>query len=232
MIIAYYPGGGGNRYKRMLQGLEWTETNRAYDNLGHWQEKTNKYLLDDDCTASPQNIILTHCLNESHIKKAFPNHEIIFIIGNVKTCLQREWALAGHVRYLQKEKLDNLDRINHYNAFKDQVWPVCLTIDDIDNLPIEILTEINQDFNKIQLTSKPLGPLEELQKSIVSKVNSAFEMIQWHKDYYEKYPLSFSNKSTIIDVALGSDNFSKIMQKELELYNNDIFNEVWNKLNG
>jgi hypothetical protein len=231
MIIAFYPGAGGNRYLRMLQGVEWNSSNTSYDLLVIGQEYKHRYLLDEVGSNNNQDFILTHCLTESHIRSKFPNHEIVFILGDLKKCLQREWALVGHNRYIQKNIQHNYDRIEHYNAFKDNSWPVCLTIDDIKNLPVAILDEVNQDFEKNQKKHTDTGALADLENHMISKINSAYEIICWHKNYYEQYPLSVSNKSTIIDITCANDAFSKTMQQELELYNSEIFNEVWNKLN-
>jgi hypothetical protein len=233
MIIAFYPGAGGNRYLRMLQKLEWNSLNRAYDKLVTDQEYKHRYLLDNVGNCDNQDFILTHCLNEAHIRSKFPNHEIVFIIGDLKKCLQREWALAGHERYIQKNTNTHheYDRIEHYYAFKDKSWPMCLTVEDITNLPPSILTEVNQDFEKNQKKHKSDGPLMDLKNSIIDKVDSAYEIICWHKNYYEQYPMVVSNESNIIDIATNNDVFSKTMQQELELYNSEIFNEVWNTLN-
>ena len=111
MIIAFYPGAGGSRYLRMLQKLEWTTTNKSYDCLVKDQEFKHRYLLDDVGNSDNQGFILTHCLNESHIRRKFPKHEIVFILGDLKKCLQREWALAGHERYIQKNIQCEYDRI-------------------------------------------------------------------------------------------------------------------------
>lgn len=229
MIIAFYPGAGGSRYLRMLQKLEWTSSNTSYDCLAN-QEFKHRYLIDNVGDSGNRDFILTHCVNESHIRSKFPNHEIVFILGDLKKCLQREWALAGHERYIQKNIPRDYDRIEHYNAFKDNSWPVCLTIDDITNLPVAILNEVNQDFEKNQKKHNATGVLADLENHVISKVNSAYEIVCWHKNYYEQYPLVVSNQSTIIDIDRGNDNFSKIMQQELELYNSEIFSEVWNKL--
>lgn len=228
-VIAFYPGAGGNRYLRLLQGLDWTSTNVSYDQLVRNQEFEHRYLLNDigDCS---QQFVLTHCLNEEHILTKFPNHNIVFIVGDLKKCLQREWAIAGHDRYLQKNILSDYDRIEHYNAFKDELWPICSTLDDLMNLPATILSEVNQNFEKTQLKYHPIGILREIENSILGKVNSAYEIICWHKKYYKQYPPNFSNESTVIDIDRGHDEFSTIMKHELELYDSEIFNEVWNKL--
>jgi len=231
MIIAFYPGAGGNRYLRMLQKLEWTRTNTAYDSLVPGQKIKHRYLLDDVDNSDDQTFILTHCLNEPHIRRKLPNHKIVFILGNLKKCLQREWALAGHENFIQKNIGRECNRIEHYNAFKDNSWPSCSTIDDINNLPVVILNEVNQDFEKNQKRHTATGILADLENHVIGKVNSAYEIVSWHKNYYEQYPLAISNESTIIDITCANDAFSKTMRLELELYNSEIFNEVWNKLN-
>jgi hypothetical protein len=218
MIIAFYPGAGGNRYLRMLQELNWTDSNISYDHLVTNQKSQHRYLTGNVSNVT-QDFILTHCLNESHIRSKFPNHSIVFILGNFKKCLQREWILAGHERYIQKNIQHTYDRIEHYNAFKDNLWPACFTIDDIENLPVSILNEINQEFETMQAKQHATGILADLENRIIGKVNSAYEIIRWHKNYYDQYPLLISNESTVIDIECDEDIFSKTMRKELELYN-------------
>jgi hypothetical protein len=232
MIIAFYPGAGGNRYLRMLKELKWTDSNTSYDRLVSGQEFKHRYLTDDVSNGA-QDFILTHCLNEPHIRSKFPNHNIVFILGNFKKCLQREWILAGHERYIQKniQHTYDYDRIEHYNAFKDNSWPACFTINDIENLPVSILNEITQEFKKIQKRQNATNMLADLENRIIGKVNSAYEIICWHKNYYDQYPLLISNESTVIDINCDEDIFSKTMQKELDFYNSEIFDEVWKELN-
>ena len=44
MIIAFYPGAGGNRYYHYLQGLTQFETNKTYDHLLKSQKFEYRYL--------------------------------------------------------------------------------------------------------------------------------------------------------------------------------------------
>ena len=65
MIIAFYPGAGGNRYQRMMQNLEWQQSNTSYDAVNAGQDFNNRYLFDDAVNTN-QDFILTHCLNKTH----------------------------------------------------------------------------------------------------------------------------------------------------------------------
>jgi hypothetical protein len=97
MIIAFYPGAGGNRCQRMMQNLEWQQSNIAYDAVNLGQNYKNRYLLGD-AVNTDQDFILTHCLNKTHLQNKIPGHDIVFIVGDIKACLQREWRLAGETR--------------------------------------------------------------------------------------------------------------------------------------
>lgn len=231
MIIAFYPGAGGNRYLRMMQNLEWQQTNTSYDTVNIGQYFDNRYLLGD-AVDTDQDFILTHCLNTTHLQNKIPGHDIVFVIGDLQACLQREWQLAGHNRYMQKQIVLDLNRLDHYNAIKDASWPVCASLGELDNLPKHILQEVDQDYNKIVKQQQPEDNiLSMLETSAVNRVNSSYEIIKWHKEYYSTYPVEFSNNDTVIDIGTGTDDFSITMQHELNLYNSEIFNNAWIKLN-
>jgi hypothetical protein len=231
MIIAFYPGAGGNRYLRMMQNLEWQQSNISYDAVNTGQDFNNRYLFGDAVNTN-QNFILTHCLNTTHLQNKIPGHEIVFVVGNLKSCLQREWQLAGHDRYIKKQSALNLHRLEHYNAIKDASWPVCVSLGELENLPKHILQEVDQDYKKIVKQQQPATDvLNMLETSAINKVNSSYEIIKWHTEYYSTYPVEFSSKDTVIDIATGTDDFSITMQHELSLYNSEIFNDAWNKLN-
>jgi hypothetical protein len=230
MIIAFYPGAGGNRYLRMMQNLEWLQSGISYDAVNPGQDFDNRYLLGDAVNTN-QDFILTHCLNKTHLQNKIPGHDIVFVVGNLKACLQREWRLAGHNRFIKKQTTQDLDRLDHYNAIKDATWPVCVSLNELDNLPKHILQEVNQDYKKIIRQQQPATDvLSMLETDAINKVNSSYEIIKWHMEYYSTYPVEFSIKDTVIDIATATDNFSITMQHELMLYNSEIFNNAWNKL--
>jgi len=231
MIIAYYPGAGGNRYQRMIQHLKWQKSNTTYDTVNPEHDSNNRYLFND-VVDTDQDFILTHCLNKTYLQNKIPGHDIVFIVGNLKTCLQREWCLSGHNHYIKKQTTQALHRLDHYNAIKDQAWPVCVSLDELDNLPKHILQEVDQDYKKIVKQQQPATDiLSMLETAAINKVNSCYESIKWHTEYYSTYPVEFSSKDTVIDIRTGTDDFSITMQHELSLYNSEIFNDVWNKLN-
>ena len=230
MIIAFYPGAGGNRYQRMMQNLEWQQPDTSYDAVNLGQDFKNRYLLSD-AVNTDRNFILTHCLNKTHLQNKIPGHDIIFVIGDFKACLQREWILAGHDLYIKKQINLDLHRLEHYNAIKDVTWPACISLDELDNLPKHILQEVDQDYKKIVKRQQPAGDiLSMLEAAAINKVNSSYEIIKWHKEYYSTYPVEFSNTDTVIDITTGTDDFSTTMQYELELYSSEIFDLVWSKL--
>ena len=229
MIIAFYPGAGGNRYLRKLQDLEWQQSNISYDFL-NLQDFANRYLLGEPVDTDSK-FILTHCMNANHLQQKLPKHSILFIKSDLKTSLQREWVLAGHNRYINRQVVKKIDRLEHYHAFKDSAWPDCTSLADLETLPAHIFNEVLDDFNSnVIYTSQ--GTLKELETSILAQVRSAYEIIEWHKEYYRTYPVEYSADATIIDIDNDTDIFSTIMQKEFSLYRSDIFDAVWNKLIG
>lgn len=230
MIIAFYPGAGGNRYQRMMQNLEWQQPDTSYDAVNLGQNFNNRYLLDDAFNTD-REFVLTHCLNTTHLQNKIPGHDIVFLVGDLKSCLQREWRLAGHDRYIKKQTVPDLHRLEHYDAIKDASWPVCASLVELDNLPNHIQQEVNQDYKKIVKQQQPAGDiLSVLETTAINRVNSSYEIIKWHKEYYSTYPVEFSSKDTVIDIGTGTDDFSITMQRELNLYNSEIFDLVWSKL--
>lgn len=230
MIIAFCPGAGGNRYQRMVQNLAWQQSDTSYDAINSGQDFKNRYLLGDSVNTD-RDFILTHCLNKTHLQNKIPGHDIIFIIGDLKACLQREWRLAGHDLYIKKQPDQILHRLEHYNAIKDAAWPACISLDELDNLPKHILQEVDQDYKKIVKRQEPAGDiLSMLETTAINKVNSSYEIIKWHKEYYSTYPVEFSSKDTVIDISTGTEDFSITMQYELNLYSSEIFDLAWSKL--
>jgi hypothetical protein len=230
MIIAFYPGAGGNRYLRMLENKEWESFNKFYDFSVHGQSLANRYLLEDVRDTDQPHIILTHCLNATRLKTMFPDRNIVFIIGDFKSCLRREWAVAGHSRFvkLEESKKINFDRLQHYNSFKDQLWPNCNTSEEIDQLPKTILAEISSDYSTI--VKETSTELDKVKKNILSKVDSSFENISWHKNYYEQYPVEIDAESEVIEISSGSDKFCQVMRQELSSYHSEIFDQVWHNI--
>lgn len=230
MIIAFYPGAGGNRYMRMLENLEWQESNVTYDSkVNTLQYFENRYLLND-IVDQGQDYILTHCLNSRYIMSKFPRHSICLILGDLNNCLQREWILEGHNRHVTRKIEPVIDRVTHYNIIKDSSWPDCSSTADLDKLSIEIVNELNQDLKKILSPYETDGLLQTIKNEYIKKIDSANDIINWHLNYYSNYPIDISQADSIVDIETGTDIFSITMQKELKFYNDEVFNKVWNLL--
>ena len=228
MIVSYYPGSGGNRYLRMLQGLEWQTTNQGYDGLVQDQLDAHRYLYPDSVIRSDSAAILTHCMNTPLIKKICPDRSITVILGDMQKCLRREWSLYGHERYHRKI-IPTVDDLELYAAVKDPSWPQVSSADEWNRLSAEVKQEFDQFQN---LRNKPLTdltPLACLQKEFAERIESAYEILQWHIDYYQRFPLDMSMVDTVIDID-GHSSFAAVMKFELASYSSEIFDRCWQQL--
>ena len=203
-IIGFYPGGGGNRYLRYINNIEYSRHNVTYDSLVYGQKFINRYLLNG-IGQIDNNVILTHCLNETHIKSVIGNCNITFLKTNFKKSLHREWNLIGHSRY----KSDNTNiRLEHYNAIKDTTWPEVANEQEFLLLPERIRTEVDLKYKEL---NHLIDPTREYQRLI-----TAFETISWHDAYYKQYPYQQIN-SKIIDIDIDDSDFANIMRRELNI---------------
>jgi len=228
MIVAFYPGAGGNRYLRMLTGHEWHSPRRGYDDLIKNQQADHRYLYPDSTIESP-GIVLTHCMNTPLIKKICPYHQIVVIIGDMQSCLRRQWCLYGHSSYLEKIDQTSADILDLYDAVRDPSWPQIQQIEDIEDLPAKIKAEFQQ--YQIAQTARiaPEDPLDKLKKEYNDRLDSAYASIQWHLDYYGQHPLDLSQCDTLIDIN-GADQFAQVMREELDRYPSEIFDRCWQAL--
>lgn len=231
MIIAFYPGAGGNRYLQRLLGNEWTNPHTSYDLITTGQLYSHRYLLDHVPPTKSQHI-LTHCMNCQKIQQTFPGHSVVFIKSNLQISLQREWALHGHQRFQDRKIKNTVSRLEHYMAFRAPAWPKIDTEDQIDQLPEIIKQEVYADYDKVVNDTVVPVPsvLSQLTRNTVDKINSAYEIIQWHLDYYNKYPVDFSGAEQVIDIDADDNEFCQLMQTELSRYHSEIFNQVWSTI--
>lgn len=226
VIIAFYPGAGGNRYYRMLNQLEWKQTDRSYD-LENNQLYENRYLLG--ASDSSGTHILTHALNHQQINNAFPGRPITYIHGSLRKCLRREWKLAGHDRYMQKINKRSICRIEHYNCYKDNSWPIINSIAQLEELPPDILQEVNLNFAQLNHKPDPINiDLNYIVQNLSFKAESAYEIINWHAQYYHQYPVSLTeNNSKVINIEHEDSEFADLMRRELDSYHSNVFDTVW-----
>ena len=213
---------------------EWQKFNISYDNTNR-QEFLFRYLIEDTIVDDqPYPYILTHCCNSSLIKKFFPNRPIVFIKSDFAKSLKREWILAGHERFVKKQTKINCDqtRLEHYRAVKDPEWPEIDDISLIDSLPSDIQVEISKDYEKTFNinNNESVNALQALKQTCENKIDSCYETIKWHLEYYSKYPVDFSQGDLMIDIDNGIDNFSLLMKQELDFYSSEIFDMVWKTL--
>lgn len=226
MIIGFHPGAGGNKLYRHLTGKEWETFNQSYDDQVLDQAFSYRYptvesSLDDRAT------ILTHCINTSLLKQLWPGHDVIIIQGNLQTCLRREWKLTGHDRYTKKiQQQRHLEqKLDLYKNIQDPSWPQVESINDLEKLPYNIQLEILKHW--VDPDVEVSDSVTELKQRYLGEIDSAIAQIEWHKDYYTKYPMDLSACDRCYNIDVDDDTFSEHMRFELDLYKDDVFDQCW-----
>lgn len=231
MVIAFFPGAGGNRYLQMLLGKDWKQQGISYDAKNQEQVFENRYLLNDVVNCNTEHI-LTHCMNSLRLRSVFPNRKIVFLKSDLKLSIKREWMLHGHERYIKKQSTVSYPRLEHYRAYKSQNWPDIESEEQLYQLPTSILDEVNKDYNKLQLGDISVPAiLTHLTTQCIDEINSAYDIINWHQQYYRDYKVDSSCADQIVDIDNSDTEFAKLMRIELKLYQSTIFDRVWNKIN-
>ena len=109
MIIAFYPGTGGNRYLLHLQGKTDFALGKSYDHLVRSQNPVYRYLDNTTHGLADQEVILTHCMNVPLMQQTFPNQtQIIVLLYDLDKGLKREFAIEG-----QFQQRDMNDKVEH-----------------------------------------------------------------------------------------------------------------------
>ena len=145
MIIAYYPGAGGNRFLQRMLGNQWSQPDQSYDLTNPGQIPEHRYLTE---TSQPKSIThtLTHCMNSAKIQQVFPGQPMVFLKSDLARSLQREWVLHGHERFCRKTTVVVPNRLEHYCAIRDPSWPDITTIEQLKDLPELIHQEVDRDY--------------------------------------------------------------------------------------
>jgi hypothetical protein len=206
-VIAFYPGGGGHRYLRMLSNKEFSTPGITYDKNFVNQPFEARYLNGSVPLVHTGKYYLTHCLNHDQIQQMLDPDRIIFLDTDFQKSLRREWIHDGIRLYTPLQNKDS-QLLFTYNSIKDVGWPTISTIDEYEALPEALKNETYQQLSTITI------PIE---------LNSAWASITWHHDYYTLYP------PTIDKFEIAKENeFYKIMQTELDSYIDPLFEFCWN----
>ena len=218
MIIAFYPGGCGNRYLRYLQNKEYQTLQTSYDKF-IMQKEEHRFLLNSgQIKTDNSTIILTHCLNIDKIKYHFPfENKIIAIKTDYKRSLKRQWMLDGVNLYLKKKT--NYNRLDIYNSIKQTTWPIISEEKDLVLLTNDIKSELD----------KAIDVHDYYSGSTFVGISSAFESIKYHHLYYKQFPTTIfeSEEVKIIDCEFSGTDFAKLVSKELSLYESSVYDFAW-----
>lgn len=204
-VIAFYPGGCGNRYLRKLKNKEYSTPGITYDKHFSDQKIENRYLLNDFALIEG-DYCLTHCINYSRVKQLLNPTRAILIHTDFKKSLRREWMHDGIKLYNQNKQITD-QTIKTYNAIRDVSWPTIINIDQFNMLPDRFKDEVIQQLSILKVS-------EEL--------DSAWAVINWHHEYYLQYTLEMGKFEPVDDVT-----FMNLVNVELDRYSSPVFDFCW-----
>lgn len=158
MIVAFYPGSGGHRYRLFLQN-QFFNKHRAHmhhGNLMHIQYAWDTSVATQSFESS--TIQLTHTLNTTHIKRLWPDHEIRKIKFDLKSSLRREWEVEMKYHWKQHTQREQVSHmfdmiVWHHDYYKTQDWECDVLIDistdasEFGNVMRRELNIHNSDFD-------------------------------------------------------------------------------------
>jgi len=153
MIIAFYPGAGGNRYIQYITNREYTAPKIAYDNKNPMPPFHDRYLLDQITLTGKYDLI--HCVNYSKIIEMLGSVDITFIKADYKQSLRRGWILNESY----KTTLSQVDSAWAYITWHDEYYkkypfdegpaPVIDITNDNTNFTTTIKKELSNHSSKI-----------------------------------------------------------------------------------
>jgi len=204
MIIAFYPGSGGNRYYHHINGRSEFKPQTAYDNHLIAQSSTYRY-LDNDTIGLPDvpALILTHCVNVPLLKKHFPEHkEIVVIVADLDLCIKREWYLvdqhidkgfknkyehaysniAHHYRYYKEFPLDTTGATTVININTDDSWFAQSMREELSLIDAPEHTRALEDYKKAQHVDLSELPGDKIVNGFKSKFLNDAEMMKQQLD--------------------------------------------------
>jgi hypothetical protein len=133
MIVAFYPGSGGHRYKLFLQNQFFSKRggNMHHEpmHIQYAEEHTVATQLFDTDT-----IQLTHTLNTAIIKRLWPGHEIRKIKFDFKRSLCREWEVEMKYHWNHRTHKEQVAQmfdmiVWHHDYYKTQDWDCDMLVD-------------------------------------------------------------------------------------------------------
>jgi hypothetical protein len=144
MIISFYPGSGGHRYKLFLSGQKFDQQNTSMHQLEirHKLKIDTRYLENSFIPINIDNIhpVTTHTMSTDLINEKLPGHSITRIICDLKKSLQREWEVVVKYNYIHlpiEEQLDGMFQTIKYHHEYYLKFP--------SDLNADVLVDINTD---------------------------------------------------------------------------------------
>jgi organic radical activating enzyme len=227
MIIAFYPGAGGNRYYHSLQGVTNFEKNKTYDHLLKTQEFQYRYLDQDSAGLPDQELILTHCVNVPLLQQLFPNHKNIHVIvADLDLCIQREWWLEDqhrnkdfdnkcehayshvghHYRYYQQYPIDTTGASTVIDINQEDTEFARMLRDELTSIDSADYQQALADYKKSQHASLNDLPGDKIVKGFKSKFLDDAENMKQRLDKISPSMCLAKWKQVSLHLATGLNN--------------------------
>jgi hypothetical protein len=189
MVISFFSGAGGHRYKLFLKGIDFDAPNRQMHNTEiAYIKNRNAAFLDEfyePFIVESHQLITTHTMATALIKEKLPGHDIIRIFCNLKDSLRRKWEVDLKYNYVGlplDEQMDGMFQlikfnIEYYKKFPiDRNADVIIDIEKDDSLFTEVMRKelkiINPEFDFVWDVYKELGP----DAPIICIVNNEYKI--------------------------------------------------------
>jgi len=183
MIISFFPGSGGHRYKLFLKGLPFDKQRVHMHNneIAFTLGKDYAFLYESTPVSDIDDnyLVTTHTMTSWMLKEKFLDHTITKIFYDLKSCLRRNWEVSIKHNYTNlpiEEQIDGMFQLIKVSREYYEKYPVDRAADNI----VDIATDTTL--------------YGETMRKELDVVNTTFDFV-W--DVYQK----FGSNAPIIDIA-------------------------------
>lgn len=144
VVIAYPPGSGGNRLRRILLKMPWTSEPKQEL---HRLDEIRKYTIDEgypkfpgpnnpteveDPALSKYPVLTTHGMHSRYLRHAFPDRKIVKVYCEFREAFYRHWVVFGRRHTVDYINANNLLPLNSDDIYRYLEWNMSYYRDNFD----------------------------------------------------------------------------------------------------
>jgi hypothetical protein len=190
-VIAFYPGGGGNRFYKWLHGQKEFALNCRYDGVNPYQAVINRYpSLETKIQLVKHPVIFTHCVNYDFIDECWPGpKKLYFIDADRHRCLSRQWALFEKKISINQHPVGGPFSTIAWNDlyYTQYPWQSGPGIVVDKNNFLEFSLMIEQELNSI------VCPEFDFAQQMFNQYGATAPILDLYDQYYSSYQLKSRN---------------------------------------